>query len=182
MEATCSSKTQVDFLNGLHGVMSQETELFITAAVWTSNPTKAFIFFLCQSRIQVRWSPKFGHEPSEVYSHGSDLIVVRCRGSSSSSSSSSSWMALQPLWALASFQFPDLFKISRTPWTGDQPSPGLYFNTGQHKQNKNIYTPYIHALSGIRTHDHSVRASEDSSCLRSLGYRDRPMYRLRYSN
>jgi hypothetical protein len=25
----------------------------------------------------------------------------------------------------------------------------------------------------IRTHDHSVHASEDSSCLRPLGYRDR---------
>jgi hypothetical protein len=31
----------------------------------------------------------------------------------------------------------------------------------------------IHALSGIQTHDHSVRASEDSSCLRPLAYRDR---------
>jgi hypothetical protein len=30
------------------------------------------------------------------------------------------WMALQPLWALASLQFPDLFTISRTPWTSDQ--------------------------------------------------------------
>jgi hypothetical protein len=30
-------------------------------------------------------------------------------------------MALQPLWALASFQFPDLFiPIGRTPWTSDQ--------------------------------------------------------------
>jgi hypothetical protein len=31
----------------------------------------------------------------------------------------------------------------------------------------------IHALSGIRTHDPSVRASEDSSCLRPRGYCDR---------
>jgi hypothetical protein len=29
-------------------------------------------------------------------------------------------MALQPLWALAAFQFPDLFTIGRTPWTSDQ--------------------------------------------------------------
>jgi hypothetical protein len=35
--------------------------------------------------------------------------------------SSSSSIALQPLWALASFQFPDLFiPIGRTPWTSDQ--------------------------------------------------------------
>jgi hypothetical protein len=30
-----------------------------------------------------------------------------------------------------------------------------------------------HALSGIRTHDPSVRASEDSSCLRQRGHCDR---------
>jgi hypothetical protein len=46
------------------------------------------------------------------------------------------------------------------------PSQGRYLHTGQHKQNKRIHTPNIHALSGIRTHDSSVRAGEDSSCLR----------------
>jgi hypothetical protein len=35
------------------------------------------------------------------------------------------------------------------------------------------HTPNIHTLSGIPTHDHSARASEDSTCLRPLGYRDR---------
>jgi hypothetical protein len=29
-------------------------------------------------------------------------------------------LVLQPLWALASFQFPDLFTIGRTPWRSDQ--------------------------------------------------------------
>jgi hypothetical protein len=29
-------------------------------------------------------------------------------------------IALQPLWALASFQFPDLFTIGWTPWTSEQ--------------------------------------------------------------
>jgi hypothetical protein len=57
------------------------------------------------------------------------------------------------------------------------PSEGLYLNTGQHKHGINVHThtntQNIHALSGIRTHDHSVRASEDSSCLRPLGCRDR---------
>jgi hypothetical protein len=33
-------------------------------------------------------------------------------------------------------------------------------------QTKLMYTPNIHALSGIRTHDHGVRASEDSLYLR----------------
>jgi hypothetical protein len=83
-------------------------------------------------------------------------------------------MALQPLWALASFQFPDLFTIGRTPWTGDQfvARPLPKHRTAQ-TQSEHIYTPNIHALSGTQTHDHSVRASEDSSCLRPPGYRDR---------
>jgi hypothetical protein len=37
MEAICSSETSVD--NGIHGVISQKMELFITTAVRTSNPT-----------------------------------------------------------------------------------------------------------------------------------------------
>jgi hypothetical protein len=49
------------------------------------------------------------------------------------------------------------------------PSQGRYLNTGQHK-----HKPNIHALCGIRTHDPSVRAREESSCLRPHGYRDRP--------
>jgi hypothetical protein len=53
-------------------------------------------------------------------------------------------------------------------------SQGLYLNTGQHKHTINTYAHNIHALSEIRTHDHSVPESEDSSCLRPLGYRGRP--------
>jgi hypothetical protein len=40
-------------------------------------------------------------------------------------------------------------------------------------QNKRIHTPNIHVLSGIRTHDPSVGASEDSSYLRPRRYCDR---------
>jgi hypothetical protein len=50
---------------------------------------------------------------------------------------------------------------------------GHYLNTGQHKQNKRIHTPNIYVLSGIRIHDPSDRASEDSSCLRPRCYCDR---------
>jgi hypothetical protein len=53
------------------------------------------------------------------------------------------------------------------------PSQGRYLNIGLQKQNKRIHTPNIHVLCGIRTHDPSVRASEDSSCLRPRGYCDR---------
>jgi hypothetical protein len=56
------------------------------------------------------------------------------------------------------------------------PSQGRCPNTGQHKQNKRIHT---HQTSmpqvGFWTHDPSVRASEDSSCLSPRGYCDRQM-------
>jgi hypothetical protein len=52
------------------------------------------------------------------------------------------------------------------------PSQGRYLHTGQHKHRINALTD-IHALSGVRTHDPSVLASEDSSCLRPRGHRDR---------
>jgi hypothetical protein len=83
-------------------------------------------------------------------------------------------MALQPLWALSSFKFPDLFTIGSTSWTSDQlvAMPLPKHSTAQ-TQNKPIYTPNIHTLIGIGTHDHSLRVNADSSCLILLGYRDR---------
>jgi hypothetical protein len=50
--------------------------------------------------------------------------------------------------------FPNIF-FSQTVISSSQ---GPYLNTGQYKQNKRIHTLNIHALSGIRTHDPSVRA------------------------
>jgi hypothetical protein len=85
-------------------------------------------------------------------------------------------LALQPPWALASnFQFRDHFTNGRTPWTSDQlvARPLPKHRTTQ-TQNKHIHIPNIHVLCGIRTHHPGFRASEDSSCLRPLGYRDRP--------
>jgi hypothetical protein len=75
-------------------------------------------------------------------------------------------LTLQPPWALDSdFQFHDNFTDGRTPWTSDQlivrPVP-------KHKIN----TTNIHALCTIRTHDPGSQMSEDSACLRPLGYRD----------
>jgi hypothetical protein len=51
-------------------------------------------------------------------------------------------------------------------------SQGLYLYTNTEKRT-HTQTLNIHALSGIRTQDPSFRASEDSACLRPLGYRDR---------
>jgi hypothetical protein len=53
-------------------------------------------------------------------------------------------------------------------------SQGHNLTTGQHKHWINVYTN-IHTLSGFRTHDPSVRSSEDSSCLRPRGYCGRPL-------
>jgi hypothetical protein len=84
-------------------------------------------------------------------------------------------LALQTPWALASdFQFHDHFTDRRTPWTSDQLviRPLSVHRTTQ-TQNKHIHTPNIHALCSIRTHDPGFRASEDSACLRPLGYGNR---------
>jgi hypothetical protein len=52
------------------------------------------------------------------------------------------------------------------------PSQGRYLNAGQHKHRINAYThtKNIHVLSGIRAHDPSVRASEDSLYFTPRGY------------
>jgi hypothetical protein len=51
----------------------------------------------------------------------------------------SSRIALQPLWALASFQFPNLFKIGRITWRSDQlVSRLLSKHSTTQKQNKHI--------------------------------------------
>jgi hypothetical protein len=53
-------------------------------------------------------------------------------------------------------------------------SQGLYLYTNKEKRtHTHTQTLNIHAQSGIRTHDPGFRASEDSECLRPLGYRDR---------
>jgi hypothetical protein len=83
-------------------------------------------------------------------------------------------MALQPFvgpWPL--LQFRDLFYTdSRTPLTSYQPVARPLPNTGQHKHRINAHTD-IHALGGIRTHDPSVRESEDNSCFMSHVHCDR---------
>jgi hypothetical protein len=62
---------------------------------------------------------------------------------------------------------------------GISPSQGRYLHTEQHKHRINAHNTDIHALSGIRTHDPSFQASEDSSCLTSLGHCDRLFLAIR---
>jgi hypothetical protein len=56
---------------------------------------------------------------------------------------------------------------------GISPSQDLYLHTEEHKHRINAHNTDIHALSGIRTHDPSVQAGEDSSHLRPRGHSDR---------
>jgi hypothetical protein len=88
-------------------------------------------------------------------------------------------LPLQPPWALAFdfFQFHDHFTDGRTPWTSAQSvARPLPKQSTTQTQNKHIHIPNIHALCGIQTHDPGFRTSEDSTCLRPLGYHDRPSY------
>jgi len=53
---------------------------------------------------------------------------------------------------------------------GVGPTQGLYLHrTTRHRKTQK----HIHASSEIRTHDSSVRAVEDSTCLRRCGHWDR---------
>jgi hypothetical protein len=86
-------------------------------------------------------------------------------------------MALQPFvrpWPL--FQFRKYILFTQTiGLLGRVISllQGPYLHTEQHKHRINAHTD-IHDSSGIRTHDPSVRAGEDSSCIRQRGHYDRP--------
>jgi hypothetical protein len=59
----------------------------------------------------------------------------------------------------------NLYTVGRTPWMGDQPvAKSLLTHRATQKWKK--CTQDIHDSSGICTHDLSVRAGEDDSCLR----------------
>jgi hypothetical protein len=63
------------------------------------------------------------------------------------------------------FSFFILHTVGRTPWTGDQP---VAMPLPTHRIN--AHNTDIHALSRIRTHDHSGRAGEYRSCVRPRGH------------
>jgi hypothetical protein len=59
-----------------------------------------------------------------------------------------------------------IYILGRTPWTGDQ--PGRYVHTDEHIHRINAYR---HAcLEWVSNHNPSVRADQDSSCLRPRGH------------
>jgi hypothetical protein len=70
------------------------------------------------------------------------------------------WNALFHLSFLIPGQSVGLF------WRGISPSQGRYLH-------KHKIISDIHAVSGIRTHDDTIRGCEDSSCLRTFGHYDR---------
>jgi hypothetical protein len=93
-------------------------------------------------------------------------------------------MAVQPFvgpWQF--FRFLILYTVDRTPWMGDQPV-ARPLPTPRTTQAQNKRTQNIHALSWVRTHDISVRAGEDGSCLEPRGRCDGKLFHLLacYSN
>jgi hypothetical protein len=82
-------------------------------------------------------------------------------------------MALQPFigpWPLSvSWSYKQLVGLLRREIS---PLQGLYLHTEQHKHRINAHNTDIHAFSGIRIHDPSVHAREDSSCIRRRGHCD----------
>jgi hypothetical protein len=74
-------------------------------------------------------------------------------------------LALQRHWALASDFFSFMIILQMVGLLGrvNSSSQVLYVNTGQHKHILNI-----HSLSGTRTHNPGLRASEDSTFLRPV--------------
>jgi hypothetical protein len=73
-------------------------------------------------------------------------------------------------WTLAAFSaFYSYTQSVGLLGRGISPSQGRYLHTEQHKHRINVHTD-VHICSRIRTHDPSVRASEDSSCLRPRGH------------
>jgi hypothetical protein len=79
------------------------------------------------------------------------------------------------------FSFAIIFTQTRLLGRAIIPSQARYLYTGQHKHRINAHRD-IHVLSRIRTHDPSVRASEDSSCLRPRGHCDRAQSSLSMPN
>jgi hypothetical protein len=81
-------------------------------------------------------------------------------------------LALQPNLSLGhlheTFRFTSVTRprtVGRTTWTGDQPI-ARPLPTHRTTQTQYKCTQDIYALSGFRTYDLSVRANNDSSCLR----------------
>jgi hypothetical protein len=58
------------------------------------------------------------------------------------------------------FSFLILYTFGRTPWTGDQHVSRPLPTHRKHKRRINARNTDIHAFSGIRTHDPSVRVRE----------------------
>jgi hypothetical protein len=83
-------------------------------------------------------------------------------------------------WPLIQFRNNFLQSVG-LPGRAISPSQGRYLHAGQHKHRINAHTD-IEALSGIRTQDSSVRASENSSCLSPRGYCDQRMYFIQKLN
>jgi hypothetical protein len=92
----------------------------------------------------------------------------------------STFIPVAPTWSIghlwnASFhlKFLNLRQSVGLLGRGISPSQGRYLHRTTQKHKINAHNTDIHALSGIRTHDPSVRAGEHVSYLRPAGHCDR---------
>jgi hypothetical protein len=79
------------------------------------------------------------------------------------------WLYSTVLGLCRFFSFLILLTVAGLLGRGSSPSQGRYLHTEEHKRGINGHNANIYSLIGIRTHDRSVRTSEDSSCLRLSG-------------
>jgi hypothetical protein len=143
------------FTYGLHGDISQKMVTFISEVLHYVNINILFTMF--------------SNTLSVCRPVGQDHIL----SSSSTTLSLSSSMSLQltvgpwpPFPVFRSYSQSIGFLARRT-----SPTKGLYLHIAQQIHRINVHTD-IHASSGIRTHDLSVWAGENSSYLRRLGHYD----------
>jgi hypothetical protein len=157
----------------------RKTELFTTKAVKIPDPTvlKTFLELSCFHRLDSEGSGQCSLTVSSEYYYLNTTIHKSL--SFIKLIAYKFWNFFQ--WLFQPIQGPGLLFSSvsfstdgRTPWTSVQlvARPLPKHRTTQ-TQNKLINTQNIHALSEIRTHSPSVRASEYSSFLRPYGYCDR---------
>jgi hypothetical protein len=97
------------------------------------------------------------------------LNFLPAKPSASSSSCCSHLVHTESVKRFVSLQYLNLWQSVGLLERGISPSQGHYSTWTQNK-----YKRHIHVLGGIRTHDPSVRAGEEISCLRPHGHCDRP--------
>jgi hypothetical protein len=129
-------------------------------------------YIACQGRYFEKETVTSHPQSSNSENKGESTNFSNSPRSFSSSSSSSFLIVLFYLAVSKGFYLWIYETIGRTPWKGNRPDARLLptHRTTQHRETQT----HIHAPSRIRTWDLNIWATEDCTCLRPLGYWDRP--------